>query len=61
MTNIEARAIENARINLRRAQKEHERAMLHDTHYRGVPTVITKEEPQSPHGVFTYRGVVYNR
>ena len=61
MTNIEARAIENARFNLRRAQKEHERAMLRDTHYRGVRTVITKEEPQTPHGVFTYRGVVYNR
>ncbi len=61
MTNIEARAIENARNDLRRAQKEYERALLRDTHYRGVQTIIRPEEPQTPHGVFTYRGVVYNR
>ncbi len=59
MTNIEVRAIEKARDDLKRAQKEYRRALLRDTHYRGVSTVIFQEEPQDVHGNFTYRGIQY--
>ncbi len=40
MTNIEVRAIEKAREELKRAQKEYKMAQLRDTSYRGVATVI---------------------
>ncbi len=59
MTNIEVRAIEKAREDLKRAQKEYQMAQLRDTHYRGVATVIIKEEPQEVHGNFVYRGNSY--
>ena len=59
MTNIEVRAIEKAREDLKRAQKEYQMAMLRDTSYRGVATVIIKEEPQEVHGNFVYRGNSY--
>jgi len=59
MTNIEVRAIEKAREDLKRAQKEYQMAQLRDTHYRGVQTVIIKEEPQEVHGNFVYRGNSY--
>ena len=59
MTNIEVRAIEKAREDLKRAQKEYQMAMLRDTSYRGVATVLTKEEPQEVHGTFVYRGNSY--
>lgn len=59
MTNNETRAIVNAREKLKRAQKEWQRAMLKETHYRGVSTVNFQEEPQEVHGNFTYRGIQY--
>ena len=59
MTNIEVRAIEKAREDLKRAQKEYKMAQLRDTSYRGVATVIIKEEPQDVHGNFVYRGNSY--
>ena len=34
-------------------------AQLRDTSYRGVATVIIKEEPQEVHGNFVYRGNSY--
>lgn len=61
MTNIEVRAIEKAREDLKRAQKEYNRAMLRDTHYRGVATVIVPEESQEVHGTFVYRGIQYTK
>ena len=61
MTNIEAQAIIKAREDLKRAQKEYQRAMMQDTHYRGVPTVIFQEEPQEVHGSFKYRGIQYEK
>ena len=61
MTNNETRAIVNAREKLKRAQKEWQRALLRDTHYRGVSTVIFQEEPQDVHGTFTYRGIKYDK
>ena len=60
MTNIEARAIQNARNELRRAQKELDRAQLHETRYRGVPT-INVGVPSDVHGVFIYRGIKYTK
>jgi hypothetical protein len=61
MSNIEVRAIEKARDDLKRAQKEYQRAKLRDTHYRGVSTVIFPEEPQEVHGTFVYRGIEYTK
>ena len=58
MTNIQARAIENARNEMVRARKELDRAQLHETRYRGVPTVVSCNT-ESVHGLFTYRGVEY--
>ena len=58
MTNIQARAIENARKEMVRARKELDRAQLHETRYRGVPTVLSSNT-DSVHGLFTYRGVEY--
>ena len=60
MTNIEARAIENARNEMVRARKELDRAQLHETRYRGIPTV-NNWISQDLHGVFTYRGVQYTK
>ena len=61
MTNIEARAIENARNELRRAKKELQRAQLHETCYRGIPTMNMSWVTSDPHGEFTYRGVTYTK
>ena len=61
MTTIEARQIVKAREALKRAQKEHAMAMLRDTHYRGVQTIIRNEEPQEVRGTFTYRGNTYTK
>ena len=58
MTNIEARAIDNARKELQRAKKELDRAQLHETRYRGIPT-LNNWVSSDVHGVFTYRGVQY--
>ena len=58
MTNIEAKAIVKAREEVRRAKKELDRAQLHETRYRGIPT-INNWVSSDVHGVFTYRGVEY--
>ena len=59
MTNIEARAIDNARNELRRAKKELQRAQLLETRYRGIPTMNMSWVTSDTHGEFTYRGVTY--
>ena len=61
MTNIEARQIVKAREDLKRAKREFEAAMLRDTHYRGIQTVITNQEPSEVHGTFVYRGQTYTK
>ena len=58
MTNIEANAIVKARKELQRAKKELDRAQLHETRYRGIPT-LNNWVSSDVHGVFTYRGVQY--
>ena len=58
MTNIEAKAIVKAREEVKRAKKELSRAQLHETRYRGIPT-INNWVSSDVHGVFTYRGVEY--
>ena len=58
MTNIEAKAIVKAREEVRRAKKELDRAQLHETRYRGIPT-LNNWVSSDVHGVFTYRGVQY--
>ena len=58
MTNIEAKAIVKAREEVKRAKKELDRAQLHETRYRGIPT-INNWVSSDVHGVFTYRGVEY--
>ena len=60
MTNIQARAIENARNEVVRAKKELQRAQLHETRYRGIPT-HNNWMKQDIHGTFTYRGVSYTK
>lgn len=61
MSTLEARQIVKAREELKRAQREYQVAMLRDTHYRGVQTIITNEEPVEVHGTFTYRGNTYTK
>ena len=58
MTNIEAKAIVKAREEVQRAKKELDRAQLHETRYRGIPT-LNNWVSSDVHGVFTYRGVQY--
>ena len=58
MTQIQARAVENARKEYRRAQNELRVHRLSETRYRGIPTVSSKETVER-HGCFTYRGVNY--
>ena len=58
MTQIQARAVENARKEYRRAQNELRVHRLSETRYRGIPTV-SATTPVERHGCFTYRGVSY--
>ena len=58
MTTIEAKAIIKAREEVKRAKKELQRAQLHETRYRGIPT-LNNWLQQDVHGEFTYRGVSY--
>ncbi len=60
MTALEARAIEKARNEMQRAQKELQFARLQETRYRGVPS-ITYSIQSDNHGEFTYRGVTYKK
>lgn len=61
MTTIEANAIVKAREEMKRARKELDRAKLHETHYRGVPTRNDSWVRQDVHGTFTYRGIEYTK
>jgi len=58
MTQLQARAVENARKEYRRAQNELRVHRLSETRYRGIPTVTTTATKER-HGCFTYRGVSY--
>ena len=58
MTQLQARAVENARKEYRRAQNELRVHRLSETRYRGIPTV-SATAPVERHGCFTYRGVSY--
>ena len=58
MTQLQARAVENARKEFRRAQNELRVHRLSETRYRGIPTVNTAT-PTERHGCFTYRGISY--
>jgi len=58
MTQLQARAVENARKEYRRAQNELRVHRLSETRYRGIPTV-SATTPVERHGCFTYRGVSY--
>ena len=58
MTQLQARAVENARKEYRRAQNELRVHRLSETRYRGIPT-IKSTEVKEQHGCFTYRGVNY--
>ena len=58
MTSIEAKAVVNARNEVKRAKKELQRAQLHETRYRGIPT-LNNWLTRDVHGEFTYRGVTY--
>ena len=60
MTNIQANALVKAREEMKRAKKELQRAQLHETSYRGIPT-INNWIRQDLHGTFTYRGVEYTK
>jgi len=60
MTQLQARAVENARKEYRRAQNELRIHRLSETRYRGIPTVLNSS-PTERHGCFTYRGVSYCR
>ena len=61
MTTIQVRAIENARAEMERARKELDRVKLHETRYRGVPTIVDNEIPSEVHGTFVYRGRTYTK
>ena len=58
MTQLQARAVENARKEYRRAQNELRIHRLSETRYRGIPTVAAST-PVERHGCFTYRGISY--
>ncbi len=58
MTQLQARAVENARKEYRRAQNELRIHRLSETRYRGIPTVSSTASEER-HGCFTYRGVNY--
>ena len=58
MTQLQARAVENARKEYRRAQNELRIHRLSETRYRGIPTVAASTSVER-HGCFTYRGISY--
>jgi len=58
MTQLQARAVENARKEYRRAQNELRVHRLSETRYRGIPTIKSSATTEQ-HGCFTYRGVSY--
>lgn len=60
MTDIQARAIENARREFIRAKNELNVHRLSETRYRGVPTVGDNNGAET-HGTFVYRGRTYTK
>lgn len=61
MTNIQARAIENARREFDRAKNELNVHRLSETRYRGVPTINERKASAEVHGTFVYRGRTYTK
>ena len=61
MTQLQARAVENARKEFRRAQNELQIHRLSETAYRGVPTITERKEAAAVHGTFIYRGRTYTK
>ncbi len=61
MTQIQAKAIENARREFVRASKELRMHRLSETAYRGVPTIAERKEAAEVHGTFIYRGRTYTK
>ena len=61
MTQLQARAIENARREFQRASKELRTHRLSETAYRGVPTISERKEAAEVHGTFVYRGRTYTK
>ena len=59
MTELQARAIINARKNFERARKELDQIKLSETRYRGNLYTTDARHPQNVHGTFTYRGRTY--
>lgn len=59
MTELQARAIVNARKNFERARKELNQVKLSETRYRGVLYTTDARQPVGAHGTFTYRGQSY--
>ena len=61
MTELQARAIVNARNNFERARKELNQIKLSETRYRGNLYTTDARIPQNVHGTFTYRGQTYEK
>jgi len=61
MTDLQARAIVNARNNFERARKELDQIKLSETRYRGNLYTTDSRHPQNIHGTFTYRGQTYEK
>ena len=61
MTQLQARAIENARREFNRAKNELNMHRLNETAYRGVPTIRERQEAAEVHGTFIYRGRTYTK
>ena len=59
MTQLQARAIQNARNEFNRARNELRIHRLSETAYRGVPTIAERKEAAEVHGTFIYRGRTY--
>tara|TARA_X000001382_G_C3138315_1_gene168667 strand:+ start:216 stop:401 length:186 start_codon:yes stop_codon:yes gene_type:complete len=59
MTQLQARAIQNARNKFNRARNELRIHRLSETAYRGVPTIAERKEAAEVHGTFIYRGRTY--
>ena len=61
MTQLQARAIENARRDFNRARNELRTHRLSETAYRGVPTITERKQASEVHGNFVYRGRTYTK
>ena len=61
MTQLQARAIENARREFNRVKNELNMHRLNETAYRGVPTIGEREKAAEVHGTFVYRGRTYTK